>query len=147
MGASSRNGGMRHPELKSSPAALVKKIRAAGRSVVRRGGAGLPEHRGLYPANRDCDERSGQLYPADSGHRTQAQRTTARRAFPEPVSGRERIGSDAFDSGFFRRSGCTRQVPRWAGQAGRTPVRRSATAWQRSPHRHGAFRVDTYAGA
>ncbi|MEI2621139.1 MAG: FAD-dependent oxidoreductase [Candidatus Nanopelagicales bacterium] len=90
-GASSRNGGMVIPELKSSPAALVKKIGPLGAQLYAEVEQAF-EHTEALTREIDCDyERSGQLYLAHSRHHTAelqgAQRPAARRAFPEPVSG------------------------------------------------------------
>lgn len=155
-GASSRNGGMVIPELKSSPAALVKKIGPLGAQLYAEVEQAF-EHTEALTRQIDCDyERSGQLYLAHSKHHTAELQELSGQLqgvhFLSRSQVRERIGSDAFDSAvFFEKVGGLHPAKYHDGLAKRAENAgaqiRDRTAAV-AVHRHGAgFRVDTTRGS
>ena len=109
-GASTRNGGMVIPELKASPAKLVKKLGDLGRRLYEEVDEAFDFLEQLAP-EVDCDyARTGQLYLAHTPRHTADTRALAAELpdvdFLDAEQVRQRIGSSAFDSGaFFERVG------------------------------------------
>lgn len=108
-GASSRNGGMVIPELKSGPEKLAKKYGPVGRQLYAEVDEAF-EHTEALAAEIDCDyRRSGQLYLAHSPRHTahlrdfaaELQRSGQDVHFLERGQVQQRIGSHAFDSAIF----------------------------------------------
>ena len=158
-GASSRNGGMVIPELKTSPAALVKKIGPLGDRLYAEVDEAF-EHTDTLAQEVGCDyQRTGQLYLAHSKHHTADLRelTGQLRAAGQDVhfltraEVRDRIGSEAFDSAvFYEKVGGLHPAKYHDGMSKRAE---SAGAQIRDRtgvvgvHRAGAgFRVDTTRG-
>lgn len=109
-GASTRNGGMVIPELKASPAKLVKKLGDLGRRLYEEVDEAFGVLEQLAP-EVDCDyARTGQLYLAHTPRHTADTRALAAELpgvdFLDAEQVRQRISSSAFDSGaFFERVG------------------------------------------
>ena len=109
-GASSRNGGMVIPELKSSPAALEKKLGSLGRRLYAEVDEAFDLLEDLAPS-LDCDyARTGQLYLAHTPRHTRENEALAAElpdvTFLDRAAVRARTGSDAFDSAaYFPRVG------------------------------------------
>jgi glycine/D-amino acid oxidase-like deaminating enzyme len=122
-GASTRNGGMVIPELKSSPAILEKKFGDLGRRLYAEVDEAFDQIEQLA-AGLDCDyARTGQLYLAHTPRHTCDTRALAEELpevrFLDAEQVEARIGSSAFDSAaLFPRVGALHPAKYHAGLVG-----------------------------